>query len=232
MIYIILMEPENEGNVGAIARVMKNFGFKNLVLINPKVEITEVTKARAKHAQDILNNVKIKDAEFLKTMDTLIGTTAKVGTDYNIPRSPVSPKEMAKKITKKKKTGILIGREGIGLTNEEIQNCDFTVTIPASKKYFTLNISHALGILLYELFQETETINSTSDIEPASKNEKTIISKQVHNILEKLTFTTEDKVETQKRVWKRFIGKAMLTKREAFALIGFFKKVEKNQKNS
>jgi len=86
--------------------------------------------------------------------------------------------------------------------------------------------------LLYELFQETETINSTSDIEPASKNEKTIISKQVHNILEKLTFTTEDKVETQKRVWKRFIGKAMLTKREAFALIGFFKKVEKNQKNS
>jgi len=86
MIYIILMEPENEGNVGAIARVMKNFGFKNLVMINPKTEITEVTKARAKHAQDILNNAKITNSSFLKTMDTLIGTTAKVGTDYNITR--------------------------------------------------------------------------------------------------------------------------------------------------
>lgn len=224
------MEPENEGNVGAIARVMKNFGFKNLVLINPKTEITEITKARAKHAQDILNNVKIKDSSFLKTMDTLIGTTAKVGTDYNIPRSPLTPKEMAKKITIKKKTGILIGREGIGLTNEEIRGCDFTVTIPTSKKYFTLNISHALGIILYEIFQQNETKTSISNIEPASKKEKNVLSGQIHKILDKLTFTTVDKVETQRRVWKRFIGKAMLTKREAFALIGFFKKIMKNQK--
>jgi len=151
MIHIILMEPENPGNLGAIARVMKNFGFMSLILINPKLEVDETARCRAKHAQDILDNAKIKDVSYLKKMDLLVGTTAKVGTDYNIPRSPLSPKDLAAKVNPKQKIGLLIGREGIGLTNEEIMMCDFTVTIPANPDYPTLNISHALAILLYEL---------------------------------------------------------------------------------
>jgi len=59
MISIILIEPQFEGNIGAIARSMKNFGFSELILVNPKCTIGEETRCRAKHANDIIDEVKI-----------------------------------------------------------------------------------------------------------------------------------------------------------------------------
>jgi len=227
MIDIILLEPENSGNLGAIARVMKNFGFSRLVLINPKCTIDEVTRCRAKHAQDILDGAQIKDS--IDDYDYLIGTTAKIGTDYNLHRSPLRPEEFANKVQTidSKKVGLLIGREGSGLSNEEIERCDFTVSIPSSTKYPTMNISHAVGILLYELSKNTCSEKVGDQIEMASKTDKDMILKRVDQILEGLEFSTPDKKVTQEKVWKRFVAKAMLTKREAFAVLGFFRKILK-----
>jgi TrmH family RNA methyltransferase len=231
MIYIILIEPETEGNVGAVARVMKNFGFSRLVLINPKADIkSEETRNRAKHAQDILKNAEIAGWDYLDKMDYLVATTAKLGTDYNIPRSPMTPDQLAEKIDIKQKIGIVIGREGLGLTNEEIGKCDFVVSIPADTKYPTLNISHALGIILYELYKKCGKLKSNSHIVVADKQYKDVLTKKTNELLDKLTFTTIEKKETQQIVWKRIFGKAMLTKREAFAVLGFLSKVNKKIK--
>ncbi len=224
MIYIILLEPENPGNIGAVARVMRNFGFRNLVLIDPKTGITEETRCRAKHAQSVIDNARIEDISFLDTLDILVGTTAKAGTDYNIPRSPLSPNELAKKLPGKGRIGLLFGREGIGLTNDELKRSDFTVIIPASARYATLNISHAVAIVLYELFQKNAEKSSTSQITPISRKDKEILLDYIDESLDSMIFSTPDKKQTQKTVWKRVVGKAMLTKREAFALIGYFKK--------
>ena len=97
MISVVLIEPENQGNIGAVARAMKNFGFSDLILINPKCRIGKEAKNRAKHSQEILNKIKIKNKDYLKNFDYLIGTTARLGTDYNIPRSPLYPDELQKK---------------------------------------------------------------------------------------------------------------------------------------
>lgn len=223
MITIVLIEPENEGNVGAVARVMSNFDFKDLLLISPKCNhLGSEAMSRAKHAAEILKNAKVKDYSELERFDYIIGTTAITGTDYNIPRSPLTPEQLAEKANVKKKIAILFGREGLGLTNKEILDCDFVVKIPASRKYKTLNLSHAVSIILYELFKRKE---EPIKIEFASKKEKEVLLKKIGIILNRMEFPTKDKKETQKKVWKRIIGKAMLTKREAFALIGFFKKV-------
>ena len=231
MIYIILIEPENPGNIGAVARVMKNFDFKNLVLVNPRADILSTeTKCRAKHAQDILKNAEITDWNFLTKMDYLVATTAKLGTDYNIPRSPITPEELAEKINIKQKIGIVIGREGLGLTNEEINKCDFVVSIPGDKRYPTLNISHAVGIILYELYKKHGKNKSNAHIIVADKKSKDILFKRTCELLDRLSFATKEKKETQKLVWKRLYGKAMLTKREAFAVLGFISKVEKKIK--
>ncbi len=221
---IILMEIENPGNLGAICRVMSNFGFKNLVLVNPKCDPnSSETIKRAKHAEDVLKNIKIVDS--LEGYDYIIATTAKMGTDYNIPRSPISPEELKDQVSNldQSKIALLIGREGDGLTNEEIKKADFLVTIPASKEYFTLNISHAVGIILYELSKNKE--NHTKHIIPASKTEKDFVMKSIEEILNKMDFATQEKKETQRLVWKKILGKSFLTKREAFALIGFLKKL-------
>jgi len=225
MITVILLEPENSGNVGAIARVMKNFELAKLMLVNPKCDCkSSEAIARAMHGKDVL--LKARVVKKVGKYDYLVGTTSKFGSDYNIPRSPISVSDLASKISKKDKVGLLIGREGNGLTNAEIDMCDFIVTIPASKKYPVLNISHACGIIFYELFKDVEE-NSTSHFRPASKKDREVLLDYFNSVLDTVEFATPDKKNTQRVVFKRVIGKALLTKREAFALIGLFKKLQK-----
>ncbi len=240
MIKIVLMQPENPGNLGAVARAMANFGLNELILVEPlpgcKKSSAEA-RNRAKHAQDILKKAKVVKKSYLKKFDYLIGTTAKLGTEFNLPRVPVTIKDLAVKLSgidpnkKDMKIGLLIGRESTGLTNEEILGCDFVVTIPASKTYPTLNISHACAILFYEIFQ-AENVNlnskpkkSNERITPISAKDKEIVLKYLDNILDKIKFATPEKKETQRIVWKRIITKSMMTKREAFAVIGLWKKI-------
>jgi len=230
MMHVILFEPETSGNVGAVARVMKNFGFDKLILINPKIEIDDIAIARSKHAKDVLTSAKIEDEKILDKYDILIGTTAKTGTDYNIERSPMDPRELAAKVSQDSKAALLIGREGIGLTNDELSRCDFSVTIPADEGYPTLNISHALGIILYELYLQNNQTKSNEKIEMMGKKDKDVLMEYINASIENMDFSTDVKKELQKKIFKRFVGKAMLTKREAFALIGYFKKAAAAQK--
>ena len=227
MISIILMEPERPGNLGAVARIMKNFGFSRLVLINPRCapKDQEAIK-RAKHGRDVLTNAIITDENYLHKFNLLIGTSAIAGTDYNILRCPVTPREAAEKIKGiRGNIGLLIGREGPGLTNEEIGRCDFIVSIPASKKYPTLNISHALAILLYEIFQAQLVAKSVQGIELARQIEKTHLMKLFHEVLDTASFPSDYRKQIIVKVWKQVIGKSMLTKREAYALMGFLRKI-------
>lgn len=224
MISVILIEPENEGNVGAVARVMKNFGFFNLVLINPKAEITENTRCRAKHAQDVIDNIKIKDDSYLDTFDVLVATTARLGSEYNINRVPLSPEELSSKINEELNVGIVFGRESDGLTNEELAKCNLAVSIPAYGDYPTLNLSHAVGIILYELYRAHNN-ESFSNLNLASKEYLKTVDEKFTGLLDRLNFDTEDKKETQVKAWKRIMSKAALTEREAFILFGLFKKI-------
>lgn len=239
-ISIILIEPENAGNTGAVCRAMGNFDFENLILLGPKFEKNSKELIdRAKWAKDVLKNIKIikkydnKKLTTLKKLkkefDYLIATTAKIGNDYNILRSPLSAEQLANKLsdlTGNSRIGIIIGREGIGMTNSEIELCDFAVTIPTSKKYGTMNLSHATTIILYEIFKRTAEENIISHIRPASERDKEQIMKMLNEKLDKMDFTTPEKKETQKTLWKKLVGKSFMSKREAFALMGFFRKMK------
>lgn len=228
MLQVILIEPELSENTGFTARVMKNFGFENLVLINPKCDLDKAIKT-AKHAKDILAKAAIADSSHLQTLDYVIGTTAKHGTDNNIPRNTISIEKLAEKLSKINldclNVGLLLGREGVGLSNKEINNCDILVTIPASKKYPVLNVSHAAAVILYELAKKLLSEKSDSHIRFAGKKDLEVIEGLQGRILDKIDFETKEKKDTQKKVWKRIFGKAMLTKREAFSVMGFFRKL-------
>lgn len=227
MVSIAISRIQNPGNLGAIARIIKNFNIKELYLINPECSKEDPeARNRAKHAQDILQSAIILKSikELKEKFNTIIGTTGKLGTDYNLPRSPLTPNQVFP--LKDKNTVILFGSEEHGLLNEEIKECDFLITIPASKKYPILNISHAVGIICYELFK-TEKEHVSSHINFATETEKQIILNLFNDILKQTEFATESKRETQRKTIKNIIGKSSLTKREAFALIGFLKKLRK-----
>jgi TrmH family RNA methyltransferase len=231
MIDIILMEPEREENVGSVARVMKNFGFSQLVLINPKCShLGNKAQATASHAVDILQHAKMIGKHGLKKYDYLIATTAILGTDSNVIRLPLTPREAALLLRNTKaKIGLVFGRESSGLRNEEIELCDVVVTIPSSKKYPTMNLSHSVAIILYEIFSAASMEHVASHIRPASQKHKDILLGIINTVLNNTEFSTKEKRETQRKVWKRVVGKAMLSKKEALALMGFFKKMARKR---
>jgi TrmH family RNA methyltransferase len=239
---VILIEPENAGNTGAICRAMKNFNFEELILVGPKFKTdSEDLRNRAKWANDLVDKIEILPKynekvmrKLRKDFDYLIATTAKLGRDYNILRSPITPEQLAERLSELDKKsrkniniGIVMGREGSGLTNDELELMDFTVTIPTSKNYGTMNVSHATTIILYEVFKKVSEENIVSHITPISGPEKKQLMKLLDESLDKMRFLNEDKKDTQRIVWKKMINKSFLSKREAYALMGFLKKIRK-----
>lgn len=227
-ISVVLVETANSGNLGAVARVMANFGLSELVLVKPKCSIDEEARKRAKHAQGVLKGIKVvNDFNVLKKkFDLIIGTTGKIGTDYNVVRSPVLSYELAEFISGKKgKIALVFGSEEKGLSNEHLSLCDFVVHIPSSKKYSVLNISHSVGIILYELSKSINDVRSNHVL--ASFKEKEVILELLDEIIGGLKFRAPSEKVTQKKVWRRIVGKSMITKRESFALIGLLKKIRK-----
>jgi tRNA/rRNA methyltransferase len=245
-ITVILIEPENAGNTGAICRSMKNFDFEELILVGPEFDIdSDELRNRAKWANDLVDKIEIIPKyndkvlkKLRKNFDYLIATTAKLGRDYNILRSPITPEQLAERLgelDKNKKSkkvkdiniGIVMGRESSGLTNDELEMMDFTVTIPASKKYGTMNLSHATTIILYEIFKKVSEQNIISHINPITLAEKKQLMKLLDESMNEMKFQSEDKKDTQRIVWKKMINKSFLSKREAYALMGFLKKIKK-----
>lgn len=229
MVDIILLEPEHEGNVGAVCRAIGNFDFNNLVIINPKcnLEGDELYK-RAKHSKKIVKSIKVRKK--IPKYDILIGSTSKVFSDYNVSRSPLTAEQLADKISRlktKKKIGIVFGRESIGLTNDEIKMCNFLVSIDTAKNYPILNLSHAVALILYEIYKKTGKKKLMQAINPAGSSEYKQITKMTNTIVDKAKFSTKQKASIQKQIWKNVFSKSMMTKREAFGVMGLLNKISK-----
>jgi len=215
-ISIILVEPESEGNVGSISRVMKNFGIKDLILVNP-CEIGDEAKIMSVHAKDILEKAKIKKKFDTKGFDFIVGTSAKKGGRYNVNRYFLTPKQLKSKINGK--VALVFGRESIGLTNEEMEKCDLVVTIPTNHKYPTMNISHSCAVLLYELS------NYTEKKEIAGEDEKKAVFKLMDELIDEMDHKDKEKEKKMRTAMKRMISKGELRKKEVFTIAGFFRNI-------
>jgi len=239
-ITIVLIAPETSGNVGAIARSMANFGCKDLILVNPKcAHLNKEAFDRASHAKTILKKAKVIKSKNLEKIEKqirklgnhVIATTSKLGNDYNILRSVENVNDIAKRMNKEKsKIVLLFGRESCGLTNEELEIADFSITIPTSEEYPVMNLSHAVTICLYEFYkiQNSKKIESKKP-KQAQRSEIDQLNKMINKTIDNMTFLRETQEKTQRIVWKKLLSKLMLTKREAFALMGYFKKILKKR---
>lgn len=231
-ISVILVRPGISGNIGAVARAMANFGFSSLVLVEPKCIVDEEARNRAKHAQHIIDSIKIEKSlkSALSKFGIAIATTGVLGSDFNIPRTPLFVEDASKKIAQTKKDkgrsiAIVFGPEDTGLSKEEIGLCDFTVTIPTSKVYPVMNLSHAVSIFLYELSKAELSVKINEDFPLVINREKKELENAMNSAIESVKYRTIFEKRTQLLVWKRILGKAMPTRREAFAMMGFLKKL-------
>jgi TrmH family RNA methyltransferase len=223
---VILAEPKFEGNIGAIARVMKNFGLKNLVLVNP-CEIGDDCLRRAMHAKEVVEDAEHFEtlAEAVKDLDYIVGTSGiDTKSDKKHLRKNLTPEEFASKMEGMEGTvGIIFGREDYGLYNKELMKCDAVVTIPASKEYPILNISHSASIIFYELYTsgfEKKTMTEASGFE------KDKMMNYFSSLLDVIDYPDHKKKKTT-MMFQRILGRAILTKWEFHTLMGVFSKALK-----
>ena len=225
---VVLVEPLYELNVGYIARVMKNFGFTNLYLVAPKFKLSNTCKIFAKHAIDIIERLEIHETleTVLQDVDLVVGTTGIVGSRRNILRTPLTPREFAKLITQcHGNIAILFGREDIGLTNELLSICDVLVTVPANPKYPVLNLSHAVAVILYEIYlQEILHGKRAFSVDLPSKYEREAFLEYILKLLNYIDYP-EHKKKKVLLVFRRIIGKNMVTRGELHILMSFFRRI-------
>ena len=226
MITVILAEPEHPGNIGSVARVMRNFGFSKLVLINPKCRIDKQARDLAKHSHSILDNAAVSDWSVLDQFSVVAATAGKPVTDNNFLRTALTPAQAAKKLSSVKNAAVLFGRESTGLTNSELEKADFVVTIPTSPENPSMNLSHAAAVVLYELYMR----QPAKQFNPITATERRVLEQKVAALVKELPFNTDGKRRAQEKVWKSIFGRALLTKREAYATLGLFSAIERQRK--
>ena len=231
-IKVVLVEPLYEGNVGSVARAMKNFGLKDLVLVNP-CKLEGAAKAMASHAKDILNNATIYETlnDALSDDSSIVVATTGIKTakkDEHLRFPALSPKELKYKINgfckNSSQITLMFGRENIGFTNDELKLCDLLVTIPTSQEYPIMNLSHAASILFYEL-SDTDIGNFV----PADKFDKDLLIDHIVMLLTSINYP-EHKFDKTCLMIRRIIGRANLTSREVQTLRGIIRNIQRKMR--
>jgi len=226
MIYVVFVEPESPGNIGFLARTMKNFGLTKLVLINP-CELKNESYYQAMHARDVVSNCEIFDTleEFLKEakISTAVATTGNAGGSYNISKIAVTPENLSDSINYSGNIGLIFGREGNGLSNKEISLCDIIVSIPTHQDYQIMNVTHAAAIIFYELFKREKSY-PVEGLDAASADEKRSLLTIMDEIIVKLGYP-EHKTNNASLVFKRIIQRAFISEREAHTLKGTLRRI-------
>lgn len=161
-IRIVLIQPQFPGNIGAVARAMKNMGLTRLYLVNPAQFPHKDAFIRATNAHDVLENAVVADSlsDVIKNCRLVIGTSTR-GRGCAVPA--LTARETASKIipeAKNSQVALLFGTEASGMTGEDIKRCNYYGYIPANPEYTSLNLAAAVQTFCYEIFQATDTDKS------------------------------------------------------------------------
>ncbi len=221
---VVLVEPLHSGNVGSVARLMKNFGFSELVLMNP-CELDIHARVMSVHAYDIIEKARIEFffEDAVKGSNTVVGTTGLPGmTENEHKRMPVfTPRKLREKLTGKSGVvSLLFGREDRGLLNDELLLCDIIVNIPTSEEYPSMNLSHAVAVVLYEL----SDIRS-GKIHLADHSDIELLYEHIDEVFSDIEYK-EHKEDKTKLMLRRILGRSELTGREVQTLRGVLRRIQ------
>ena len=151
----ILVKPQLGENIGACARSMKNFGFSKLHIVSPKINFpNHKAKATSVGAFDIINKAKVFNDtnEAISNFDIVISLSAR---KRDINKRHISLEEFGNLIKKKNNSnfGLMFGPEASGLSNQDLSFSNYILQIPTSLKFKSLNLSHSVTIICYEIFK-------------------------------------------------------------------------------
>jgi len=235
-IKIVLVETTHPGNIGAVARAMKNMKMTNLCLVAPKIFPSADATSRASGADDVLANAQVYASlpEAIADCNLVIGASARCRT---ISWPEMTPRQCAEKIVinePKQKVAILFGRENSGLKNHELDLCHYLLRIPCNSEYSSLNIAAAVQVICYELFvasgeQETISVGDKGDSPLATAAQMESFYTHLYQALNDIGFMQPGKSKSIMRRLRRIYNRIQLDTKELDILRGILRMSQDNQ---
>jgi len=193
-ISIVMVGTTHPGNIGAAARAMHNMCFSRLVLVDPQCPVGEIAYARASGANAVLDQRRVcADLESaIADCQCVIAASAR---RRSLSWPDLEPPRMAQKLLALGddcRAAIVLGREHSGLTNEELQLCNYMVTIPTNPEFSSLNLAAAIQVLCYEIYRQCGDRQAEPRIDPqdqpASSDQVERYFEHLQRVLERSEF--------------------------------------------
>ncbi|MCK4566966.1 MAG: TrmJ/YjtD family RNA methyltransferase [Candidatus Thorarchaeota archaeon] len=227
-IVVVLVEPEEPGNVGFVSRVLANFGVQELRIVgwDPREDMTaQIFSVRA---NNILDSARIFDdlPSALENIEAAWATSARAGRNHSVTRALVPLKELPDPTPLEGKIALVFGRESSGLTNEELGLCELAFTIPTSETYPSLNLSHAVAVVLHHLFSNYALELPSEIVLPraANRKERDQVMVFMDEVIDGLNLKDYRK-PIAKQVFRNLLGRAYMTGREVTTMTGIARKL-------
>jgi TrmH family RNA methyltransferase len=227
---VVLVEPQEGGNVGAAARAMKNFGFRDLVIVGAKPdEPDEKSVWWASGADDLLRAIRYVSslAEALSDVHLSVATTAARERHVNDELTPADLAALASQTLGADETlALVFGRETSGLTAQEIATCQRTASIPTSPESPTMNLAQAVGVFCYELGKTRRRSSGRDDHAPGDLI--AALNAHTRELLIEVGFFGPNTPDSLCAELQALAGKRALTTREASLLLSFVRHVQRS----
>lgn len=229
---VVLVRPLYAGNVGATARVMRNMGLSDLVLVAPEADPTDKqARQMSTHGEPILHSARVVAdlSEALADCLVVAGTSAKTAGLFR-HTTVAMPEEAMPRLIEAATTGpaaLVFGPEQTGLTNAEVTRCHHLIHIPTDSEYGSLNLAQAVGICLYELRRAwlRRTAAPEPDRAPAAFAHQERMYELLKTALAEIHFLWGDKAEPLFHAVRHLVGRAGPTPQEMDILIGLARQI-------
>ena len=227
-IRIVLVRPRGSGNIGSIARAMKNMGQTELAIVGKARTRSFWARAMAVHGRDILQNAKCHDTlrQAIGDCILVVGTTCRSGL-YR--RHSQTLRVVAADIVaaaRKGKVALIFGPEDHGLSNKDLEHCQLLMTIPTHPDYQSLNVAQAAVICLYELYLAALTPAQSSAIERAPAEDVERLFDLMRTVLLKIGFLDSENPEHMLLAFRRILGRAGLEEKDVRIFTGLFRQIQ------
>jgi tRNA/rRNA methyltransferase len=228
---VVLVGTQFEGNLGAVARVMRNFGLSDLRLVAPEADPRSAEAHRlATQGASVLDTARVVPdlGDAVADCVLVVGTSAKTGGPFR--RQPARPAwEVIPLVLEALASGpaaLVFGPERTGLTNEQLTRCHYLLTIPADEGYPSLNLAQAVAVCLYELRKAWLLAAGpppARDIAPHELQER--VFENLRQALTEIHFLWGDNAERLQHALRHLLGRANPSPTEADILLGVARQI-------
>lgn len=224
---IVLVEPREAGNIGAVTRVMKNFGLDDLVVIgsHPPLRASNALWWSS-GAEDLLDSIRFCDSLYQGISDAhlTIATTSSRGRILNTPATPEGVALERSRLSEDQTLAIVFGREDHGLTSAEVGACHATAVIPTSDAFPTMNLAQSVAIFAYELSRERQSEEEKVDVVPHGLMER--LHERAAALLLEVGYLDPKNPDRIYEELRALAARTRLTTRETSVMLALIRQIE------